>query len=111
MNSGSKQNLNWFFNNWFFSNNYIDLAVTKVSATRGKNVISIKKEGGFAIQFDVNINYTDGTKQTLHQTPARWKANQKQASVSVNSKKKIKAVELDGGIFMDATPKDNRWGL
>ncbi|MES2416632.1 MAG: M1 family metallopeptidase [Bacteroidota bacterium] len=111
MNAGSKQNLNWFFNNWFFSNNYIDLAVQKVSATAGKNVVAIKNEGGFAIPFDVNITYTDGTKQTLHQTPAIWKANQKLANVSFSSKKKVKTIELDGGIFMDATPKDNSWGL
>ncbi|WP_316771146.1 M1 family metallopeptidase [Pedobacter frigiditerrae] len=109
MNTGSGQNLNWFFNNWFFSNNYIDLAVSKVSATAGKNTVSIKNEGGFAIPFDVVINYADGTKQTLHQTPAVWKANQKLVTVSFAGTKKIASVVLDGGIFMDATPVDNTW--
>ncbi|TCC94287.1 M1 family peptidase [Pedobacter frigiditerrae] len=109
MNTGSGQNLNWFFNNWFFSNNYIDLAVSKVSATVGKNAVSIKNEGGFAIPFDVVITYTDGTKQTLHQTSAVWKANQKLATVRFAGTKKITSVTLDGGIFMDATPNDNTW--
>lgn len=105
MNAGAKQNLNWFFNNWFFSNNYIDLAITKVNA----NTISIKNEGGFAIPFDVVITYTDNTKQVLHQTPAIWKVNQKSTLISLANKKKLKSVELDGGIFMDASPKNNTW--
>ncbi|WP_316786387.1 M1 family metallopeptidase [Pedobacter frigiditerrae] len=109
MNTGSGQNLNWFFNNWFFSNNYIDLAISKVSATAGKNVLSIKNEGGFAIPFDVVITYADGTKQTLHQTPTVWKANQKLATVNFAGAKKIASIVLDGGIFMDATPVDNTW--
>jgi hypothetical protein len=109
MNTGSGQNLNWFFNNWFFSNNYIDVAVSKVSATAGKNAVTIKNEGGFVIPFDVVINYADGTKQTLHQTPTIWKANQKLATVSFAGTKKIASVVLDGGIFMDATPADNTW--
>lgn len=109
MNAGSKQNLNWFFNNWFFSNNYIDLSIANVATTAGKNMISIKNEGGFAIPFDVVITYADGAKETLHQTPAVWKANQKQISIATKGAKKIKAVSLDGGLFMDATPKDNNW--
>ncbi|MEJ5993418.1 M1 family metallopeptidase [Pedobacter sp. Du54] len=109
MNAGAKQNLNWFFNNWFFSNNYIDIAVSKVTSSAGKNTIAIKNEGGFAIPFDVVITYNDATKQTLHQSPAIWKTNQKAALINFTNKKKIKSVELDGGIFMDATPKDNTW--
>ncbi|WP_316804557.1 M1 family metallopeptidase [Pedobacter nototheniae] len=109
MNSGSGQNLNWFFNNWFFTNNYIDLALTNVKAAAGKTTISIKNEGGFAIPFDVVIKYADGKTETIHKTPAVWKNSEKQISVALNHAKKIKSVTLDGNIFMDATPKDNVW--
>ncbi|WP_423146394.1 M1 family metallopeptidase [Rubrolithibacter danxiaensis] len=105
MNSGSGQNLNWFFNNWFFSNNYIDLAVEKVSG----NSITVKNIGGFAVPFDVKIEYTDGSKESLHQTPAIWKTNSKSAIIALKSSKKIASVSLDGAIFMDANPKDNSW--
>lgn len=109
MNTGSGQDLNWFFNNWFFSNHYIDLAVSKVSSANGKSTVSIKNEGGFAIPFDVLVTYADGSTQSLHQTPAVWKANQQATEISFSNSKKITSVSLDGGIFMDATPKDNNW--
>lgn len=103
MSSASGQDLNWFFNNWFFTNNYIDLAVTASGPT-----ITVQNIGGFAVPFDVNVEYADGTKETLHQSPAVWQANQKQATITV--KKAVKAVKLDGGIFMDANEQDNSFG-
>ncbi|MET4074747.1 M1 family metallopeptidase [Hymenobacter sp. UYCo722] len=103
MSSASGQDLNWFFNNWFFTNNYIDLAVTASGPT-----ITVQNIGGFAVPFDVNVEYADGTKETLHQSPAVWQANQKQATITV--KKAVKSVKLDGGIFMDANEKDNVFG-
>ncbi|KIA85684.1 M1 family metallopeptidase [Flavobacterium sp. AED] len=109
VNSSTGKNLNWFFNNWFFSNNYIDLAVAKVNSIASKNSISIKNEGGFAIPFDVNVVYADGTKETLHKTPTVWATNQKMTTVNLKGTKKIKSVTLDGGLFMDATPLDNSW--
>ncbi|MDI1303959.1 MAG: M1 family peptidase, partial [bacterium] len=109
VNSSTGKNLNWFFNNWFFSNNYIDLAVAKVNSTGSKNSISIKNEGGFAIPFDVNVVYADGTKETAHKTPAVWANNQKTTTITLKGTKKIKSIALDGGLFMDATPADNIW--
>jgi len=103
MNTASGQNLNWFFNNWFFTNNYIDLSVKNVA----KNVVSVENVGGFAVPFDVNVVYTDNSTETLHQTPEIWKANQKRATIALKNKKQIKKVNLDGGIFMDATPSNN----
>ncbi|GAB2850338.1 M1 family metallopeptidase [Hymenobacter ruber] len=103
MSSASGQDLNWFFNNWFFTNNYIDLAVTASGST-----VTVQNIGGFAVPFDMNVEYTDGTKATLHQSPAVWQANQKQATITVP--KAVKSVKLDGGIFMDANEKDNSFG-
>ncbi|OXB05356.1 aminopeptidase [Flavobacterium plurextorum] len=105
MNTGSGKNLNWFFNNWFFTNNYIDISIKEVS----KNVVTITNPGGFAIPFDVNVIYEDNSAETFHQTPAVWERNQKTARVTINTKKQIKKVTLDGGIFMDATPINNSW--
>jgi len=109
MNAGSGQNLNWFFQNWFFTNNYLDLAITKVSPAAGKATVTVKNVGGFAIPFDVVVTYTDGKTDTTHKTPAVWKANQKEVNVTVNASKKIKSVTLDNGIYVDATPADNTW--
>ena len=107
MNSGSGQNLNWFFNNWFFSYNYIDLAVQGVSKAGNGYNIAVQNVGGFAVPFDIKITYADGSTETLHQTPAVWAANQKLAAINIKTAKTITTVTLDGGIFMDANVKDN----
>ncbi|MET3025547.1 M1 family metallopeptidase [Flavobacterium sp. UW10123] len=104
-NTATGKNLNWFFNNWFFTNNYIDLAVKGISAD--KKIITVENIGGFAIPFDVVITYADKTKVILHQTPAIWEKNQKTVKIILKSSKKITQIQLDGGIFMDATPENN----
>ena len=104
-NTASGKNLNWFFYNWFFTNNYIDLSVKNVV----KNVVTVENVGGFAIPFDVIIKYADHTTETIHQTPAAWQVNQKRAVIALKNKKAIRQVTIDGGIFMDATPKNNVW--
>ena len=103
MNSATGQDLNWFFHNWFFTNGYIDLAVAPVTGS----TVTVQNIGGFAVPFDMAVEYTDGSKETLHQSPAVWQANQKQATIPV--KKPVKSVALTGGIFMDANEKDNTW--
>ncbi|KFF04222.1 M1 family metallopeptidase [Flavobacterium reichenbachii] len=107
INTASGKNLNWFFNNWFFTNNYIDVAVKNVSADN--KTITIENVGGFAIPFDVNVVYADNSKETLHQTPAVWEKNEKTAKIALKGTKKIKQIDLDGGIFMDASPRNNIW--
>ena len=104
MSSASGQDLTWFFNNWFFTNGYIDLAVGPVSGTS----VTVNNLGGFAAPFDMQLEYADGTRETLHQTAAVWRANQQQAVI--NTPKAVKSVKLDGGIFMDANVKDNSFG-
>ncbi|MCI1186729.1 M1 family metallopeptidase [Hymenobacter sp. DH14] len=101
MSNASGQDLNWFFNNWFFTNGYIDLAVGPISGTS----VTVNNVGGFAAPFDMQLEYADGTKETLHQTAAVWRANQQQAVIT--TPKAVKSVKLDGGIFMDANEKDN----
>ncbi len=109
INDAAKQNLNWFWNNWFFSNNYIDIAVDNVQKKGNDYIVSVKNPGGFAIPFDVIVTYADAAKAVFHQTPAVWKANQQFALITVNGSKNIHLVQLDGGIFMDATPANNSY--
>jgi hypothetical protein len=109
MSAGSGKNLNWFFNNWFFTNYYIDLDPKNVTKTKGGYDLSIRNIGGFAVPFDANVTYSDGTTESFHQTPAVWQENQKQISIRVKTNKTIKSVELNGGIFMDADESNNKW--
>jgi hypothetical protein len=59
--------------------------------------------------FDVTVAYEDNTTEKLHQTPAIWEKNQKQATIQLKTTKKITGVTLDGGIFMDADVSNNSW--
>jgi len=111
MNTGAGQNLNWFFQNWFFTNHYIDLKINETGVkTASITPINILNVGGFAIPFDLTVTFTDGSKKTAHYTPAIWKTNPKSLIIPYKTLgKRIKSIEIDGGIFMDATPKDNIW--
>lgn len=106
MNAGSGENLNWFFQNWFFTNNYIDLSLESVTKSKTGAVATIKNVGGFAIPFDVVVKYTNGKEERIHQTSRVWK-NAETIKVNIKSSQAIASVDLDGGLFMDATPKDN----
>ena len=109
MNNGSGQNLNWFFNNWFFTNNYIDLDLHDVKKSNTGYILYVKNIGGFAVPFNVILTYTDGTTQSIHQTPSVWQADQKQTTIAVKTGKTIQSAVLDGGIFMDADVSNNKW--
>jgi hypothetical protein len=108
-NDVSGQNLDWFWNDWYFSNNYIDMALTSVAKHGNGYSISIRNIGGMDAPVDVRVKYADGDTATFHQTPAIWKANQKQATFDIAAHKKIASVDLDGGIWMDADTTNNVW--
>lgn len=105
-NVGSAQNLNWFWQNWFFSNHYIDLKIASAKISGKKAKFSVKNVGGFAIPFDVEITYEDGTILKKHFTPEVWK-NYSTFRATIPVKQKVSSVKIDGGIFMDFTPEDN----
>ncbi|MEP7253829.1 MAG: M1 family peptidase, partial [Ginsengibacter sp.] len=109
MNTGSGQNLNWFFQNWFFTNNYIDLKINNAKKQNGFYNLAIENVGGFAIPFDVKVTYADGTTSLMHETPAIWKTNEEMQVIKISDKKNISSIELDNGIFLDFTPGDNIW--
>jgi len=108
-NDVSGKNLNWFWHNWYFTNSYIDLAVTGVAKRQGGYTVAIRNIGGMAAPVDLQIGYTDGTSETVHQTPAVWEADQLEARVPVTTGKTIASVTLDGGIWVDADLTNNRW--
>lgn len=108
-NNVSGRNLNWFWNNWYFSNNYIDLAVTSVTKSGNGYSLVIDNIGGMDAPVDVHVQYSDGATDTIHETPTIWEANQKQATVRIPTRKTIRALDLDGGIWMDADTTNNRW--
>ena len=108
-NDVAKKNLNWFWSNWFFSHNYIDLAIKSTTRLGNDYSVTIENIGGMAAPVNIIANYSDGTKESFHQTPVIWQSNQGKATVKISSKKKVESISLDGGIFMDADTTNNTW--
>ncbi len=106
-NDVAKKNLDWFWNNWFFSNNYIDYALSNAVKKGNSYVVTIDNIGGMDAPVDIIAIYEDGSSEKFHQSPAIWQVDQKQATVSINTKKKPVSIKLDGGIFMDADETNN----
>jgi aminopeptidase N len=104
-NDISGKNLNWFWDSWYFSHGYIDMAIAKVKDMD----ITLKNIGGYPAPIDVDITFSDGSKETLHQTPAIWEKDIHTATVHITGKKKITDIEINGGIFMDADMSNNSW--
>lgn len=109
MSDASGQSLNWFFHNWFFTNNYIDLAIAQVAPSGAGAAVTVQNIGGFAVPFDVAVEYADGSRETLHQSPAVWQADTRRAVIALPTPKALRSVTLLGGIFMDANEKNNGW--
>jgi hypothetical protein len=108
-NDVSGKNLNWFWNSWFFSHGYDDLGVGSVIKNKEGYAVTVKNIGGFVIPFDIKINYSDGSKEDIHETPVVWQKDEKQVVVNIKTKKKISSLTIDNGIWMDANEKDNVW--
>ncbi|HEY1951263.1 MAG TPA: M1 family metallopeptidase [Gemmatimonadaceae bacterium] len=109
VNNVTGQNLDWFWTNWFFSNGFIDVGVNSVTKTGDGYSVVIDNVGGMPAPLDINAHYTDGTAQLLHQTAAVWRANPRQAAVTVPTSKTLQSLSLDTGIWVDADSTNNRW--
>lgn len=61
------------------------------------------------IPFDVTVTYADGTEGSFRQNPAFWQNSPHAATISLAADQEIAKLVLDGGIFMDANPRNNTW--
>ncbi|MEJ2217860.1 MAG: M1 family metallopeptidase [Gemmatimonadota bacterium] len=105
----SGRKLDWFWRDWFFTNGYIDLAVDNVRKADGGYDVDVKNIGGFDAPVDVLLHYADGSTQRVHETPAIWQADQKRTTVNLQTRKTLRSLTLDGGIWMDADTTNNSW--
>ena len=101
------QNLDWFWRSWFFEPNYIDIGIAGV-ATQGNGArVTLANIGGMPAAVDLVVTYADGTTETLHQTPAIWRADPRRATVTLA--KKPASIKLEHGIWMDADTTNDSW--
>jgi hypothetical protein len=103
------KSLNYFWKAWFFDNSYIDMALEKVIKSGNGIAVTIKNNGGAPAPFDVIIEYANGSKETVHQTPAVWLSGQKTVVLNIKTTRPVKSVRLDGGVFADGNEENNVW--
>ncbi len=108
-NTTTGRDLDWFWQRWFFANSYIDRRLVGVARTGDGYRLSVRNVGGMPAPFDVVLTFADGSTRRVHQTPAVWKADPDMATFTVPTDRPVRAIRLDGGIWMDATPADDGW--
>ncbi|MES2176360.1 MAG: M1 family metallopeptidase [Gemmatimonadota bacterium] len=108
-NDVSGKDLNWFWRSWYFENSYIDLALTSVHKVVNGYALTIANVGGMPAPVDVVVNYADGTTETVHQSSAIWLRDSRNAAVTFAARKRVKSIDLRGGIWMDADTTDSSW--
>lgn len=107
-NDISGKDLNWFWNSWYFSNNYIDLGITDVKASKDNLRIVLKNYGGMPAPVDVIVDFKDGNSRIYHQTPSIWEKDPKTAVINIDDVKNIIRIHLRHGIFMDADRSNDK---
>lgn len=116
-NAASGQDLDWFWKAWFFDWGYPDLAV-KVEKVKKQEWIIVENKGTMPVALHAEVEYSDGSKETLHQTAAVWMQAskfsaqptlRKEYSLKPSKNLPIKKVTLGHRFVADANTKDNVW--
>jgi Peptidase family M1 domain len=103
MNVGAGKNLNWFWEKWFFGGGILDLGIKNVKG----QLITIENLGEKPMPIDLEINYSDGTVEKIHQSISAWQLGNKTAQLKTKSTKKIKKITLGSTYVPDSNEKNN----
>ncbi|MEZ4966607.1 MAG: M1 family metallopeptidase [Saprospiraceae bacterium] len=110
-NEISGQNLDWFWRPWFFEWGYPDLGIQGIVRDEAANcqVLLIERKGNIPVPIHVEVEYTDGSKETFHQTAAVWKDGKQQFRISCARGKQVKTATLGLNTIPDVDRSDNRY--
>jgi len=110
INSGSGQNLNWFWQRWFFGWQYADLSIKNVEK-EGNNVkVTIENKGGLPVPVYLTIISKDGVKLIEKFTAEVWKNEDKYKTFPVlKPYSSIAEIKLGNEFIPDKYEGDNVW--
>ena len=107
MEDASGVDLDWFWRGWFYSTYNNDQAITKVESQdaqafagttkRGKfyHRITAENKGGLVLPLELEIEFTDGTKERVKMPAEVWRGNEKSHDYGFFSDKEIAKVTAD----------------
>lgn len=107
----SGQDLGWFWQPWFFEFGYPDLSVNSVSEGEKGLDILIHREGGFPVPVNLLVTYTDGTQDEINQSASLWHEGAVEVLITLNSRKRVKTVEVNARTVPDVHSGNNRFDL
>jgi hypothetical protein len=107
----SGQNLDWFWKPWFFDWGYPDLGIASVTKdeAQARQNITIERRGTMPVPVYLDIEYTDGDKETIRRTADVWKNGNTQLVLQGGVGKVVKKAKLGYRTIPDAKNKDNTW--
>ncbi|MBC7774079.1 MAG: M1 family metallopeptidase [Phycisphaerae bacterium] len=110
-NNASGQNLDWFWRPWFFDWGYPDLGIQAVVSDEAAHcqVIVVQRKGNIPVPIHLEVEYSDGSKETFHQTAAAWRDGKQNVHVACAEGKTVKSVVMGGTTIPDVDRKDNKW--
>ena len=110
-NNVSGQNLDWFWKPWFFDWGYPDLGIQGVVRDEAANcqVIMVERKGNIPVAIHLEVEYSDGSKETFHQTAAVWRDGKQNVRIACTEGKSVKTVTMGRTTIPDVDRMDNKW--
>ena len=109
MNTGSKENLNWFWKKWYFDKAVPDLAISAVKRINGQYQITIINKGGAPVPLHLSIYIKTGRKININKTADIWKNEKSDVEISIKQTEEISKITLGDAYDADINPADNVW--
>ncbi|KAF0143119.1 MAG: Aminopeptidase N [Stygiobacter sp.] len=108
-NDVAKEDLSWFWNPWFIEQGYPDLGVKSVKPIKGGTEIVVEKIGIVPIPIELEITYSDNTKEKVNHSTSTWKTGNAEFKIELKNSKEVKRVELLDDGSPDGKLKNNVW--
>ncbi|HSG46584.1 MAG TPA: M1 family metallopeptidase [Longimicrobiales bacterium] len=122
MDDGAGENLAWFWRGWFYTTHANDQAVTDVSEqaaselvgddSRGSRYVRIRVDnvGGLVMPLEMDVVFSDGTRQRLEYPVDVWRNNEKTFIAGFFTDKTVVEVVVDPDEgFADIDRENNVW--
>lgn len=108
MNTGSGKNLNWFWKKWFYENGVGNIAIKSFTQKGFAKTLVVQSKGEKSLPVDAVITFTDGSKITIHRSPAVWEKSNI-CTIPFNDKRTVQSIVLSNTYLADADDSDNNW--
>jgi len=107
MNEGSGKNLDWFWKRWFFEGGVNDLGLLSANKTEDGYAVRVENKSRRPMPVDLNLYFTDGSTDKLHQTIGVWEKGEKVITIPLKTTKKLKRILLGSTYVPDKFDNNN----